>query len=90
MMRTVAAVGVAALSAIVLTALPELVSVRAVPGQSEQASPQVVASGCPQRGWPYYETVCLRDAEGSGAQGARTGQWQLVRDVPAKPVRIVK
>lgn len=91
MMRTVAAVGIAALSAVVLTALPNLVTVRAVPGQSEQAAPQTVASGCPQRGWPYYETVCLRDAtEGSGAQGIRTGQWQLVRDVPARPVRIVK
>ncbi len=89
MSRTIAAITTAALAAGVVTAVPALVATPAMPSQAEASVARAVETECPQHGWPYYDTKCLR-GDAHREQRVSTVKAQLVRDVPTRVVRIVR
>jgi hypothetical protein len=66
MLRTVSAIGAAAIVAAVFVAAPSLspqVEARgSVPGvKADRADMRPLATNCSQNAWPYFEASCLRD-----------------------------
>jgi hypothetical protein len=66
MLRTVSAVGAAAIIAACLITFPSLspqVEARSpVPGaKSDRADMRPLGRNCSQRAWPYFEAACVRD-----------------------------
>jgi hypothetical protein len=81
MLKTIYAVAFAAIVAAGFVAFPSLsfqVQARqpALNGKSDRADARPLATKCSQRGWPYFETACLRDARNP------LGQARQVRIVP--------